>query len=153
MKKYHMIIIVVWIGLSLFLMVGSYKLGLGKLHKPGTGLMPFLIGVFLFLLSIWLLIADLLGKGAREGPSEEQRKVNFKKSGIVVASLILYGLLLEKLGFLVVTFLLLFFLFWGMGVRRNAALAASVLTVLASYFVFTYLGLRFPPGVFRLVGL
>ena len=60
MKRYHPIIIVFWIGLSLFLMVHSYKLGLGRLRDPGPGLMPFIIGVLMFVPSAYLLIAELL---------------------------------------------------------------------------------------------
>jgi hypothetical protein len=41
MKKYHPIIIAIWVGPGLCLMVFSYKLGLGKLRSPGPGLMPF----------------------------------------------------------------------------------------------------------------
>jgi len=130
----------------------AYQLGIGKLRSPGPGLMPFIVGGFLFLLSCFLLMVTLFRKAFREESVEEQRGVNFRKLAIVVASLVLYGLLLERLGFLVVTFLLLFFLFWGMGIRRGSALVASLITVLATYFVFTYLGLRFPPGILRLVG-
>jgi 4-hydroxybenzoate polyprenyltransferase len=107
MKKYHPIIIAIWIGLSLCLIVFSYKLGLGKLRSPGPGLMPFSIGGLLLLISLCLLMVDLFKKSAEDKPSEEQRKVNFKKVGMVAASLILYGLLLERLGFPVTTLWLL----------------------------------------------
>jgi putative tricarboxylic transport membrane protein len=152
MKKYHPIIIAIWIGLSLCLIVFSYKLGLGKLRSPGPGLMPFSIGGLLLLISLCLLMVDLFKKSAEDKPSEEQRKVNFKKVGMVAASLILYGLLLERLGFPVTTFLLLLFLFRIMGVRWLTALVASALTALITYGSFTYLGVRLPSGIFRLMG-
>jgi putative tricarboxylic transport membrane protein len=149
-----MIIIVVWIGLSFFLISSSYKLGLGRLNNPGPGLMPFLIGVLLLLLSLYAVSANLFRKGGRdETIKNETSSVNFGKLGIVVALLVLYGLFLETLGFLIVTFLFLFFLFWNMGTRLISALIASVLTVLVSYFVFAYFGVRFPPGILRLVGI
>lgn len=147
-----MILIVAWLGLSLFLMVFSYKLGLGRLSSPGSGLMPFLIGAFLFLLSLYDLISNLFGKGPKDIVLEEGKQVNFQKLVIVIVSLTLYGLLLEKLGFLVITFLLLFFLFWGLGTKRISAIVASVLSILVTYFVFTYFGMRFPPGILRFVG-
>jgi putative tricarboxylic transport membrane protein len=135
MKKYHPIIIAIWIGLSLCLIVFSYKLGLGKLRSPGPGLMPFSIGGLLLLISLCLLMVDLFKKSAEDKPS-----------------LILYGLLLERLGFPVTTFLLLLFLFRIMGVRWLTALVASALTVLITYGSFTYLGVRLPSGIFRLMG-
>ena len=154
MKKYNMIIFVIWIGLGLFLMAFSYwKTGLGGFHSPGPGLTPFLIGALLLLLSLFSLITNLLGKGIREELLEEQRQVSFRKFNAVVASLIFYGLFLEILGFMVCTFLLLFFLFWGMGSRLRSAIVTSVLSILVTYFVFTYLGIRFPPGILTLIGI
>jgi hypothetical protein len=41
-----------WIGLSIFAMVGSYRLELGNFREPGAGLMPFLIAAVLFLVAI-----------------------------------------------------------------------------------------------------
>ena len=154
MKKHHIYPIIFWIALSFFLMIFSYiKLGLGVFHNPGPGFMPFLIGALLLLLSLLLLITTLTGKGARAKPLEEKREVNFRKFSAVVVSLILYGLFLEILGFVVCTFLLLFFLFWGMGTRLRAALVTSTLTILITYFVFTYFGIRFPPGILTLIGI
>jgi hypothetical protein len=44
------------------------------------------------------------------------------------------------------------FLFRIMGVRWLTALVASALTVLITYGSFTYLGVRLPSGIFRLMG-
>jgi hypothetical protein len=38
-------------------------------------------------------------------------------------------------------------LFWKMGSKMIFALVISFLTVLITYFVFTYLGVRFPGGI------
>lgn len=148
-KKYHIIPILCWIGLSFFLMILSYKLGLGRLRDPGPGLMPFLVGVFLLLTSLFLLRASLFRKGIRdETGKEEPGQTNFLKIGIVLVSLFAYAFLLEILGYCLVTFLVLFFLFRSMGSKWSFSLVVSVLTVLISYFLFTYLGIRFPWGIF-----
>jgi putative tricarboxylic transport membrane protein len=152
MKRYHPVVIVVWIGLSLCLMALSYKLGLGKLRNPGAGLMPFAIGGLFFLTSAWLLIVELLKGSVKEKTLKEQKKIDSKKVCLVTASLVLYGLLLEKIGFPVSTFLLLFFLFRFMAMRWTSALASSALTVAVTHISFTYLGVRLPSGVFRAMG-
>jgi putative tricarboxylic transport membrane protein len=134
-------------------MTFSYlKLGLGEFRNPGPGLMPCLIGTFLVALSSLLLITTLVGKGDREELLDKKTQVNYRRFCGVVVSLILYGLLLEILGFVLCTFLLLFVLFWGMGLRIRFALTTSVLTVLITHFVFSYFGLRFPPGILTLLG-
>ena len=148
-KKYHIIPILCWIGLGFFLMILSYKLGLGRLHNPGPGLMPFLVGVFLLLTSLFFLKASLFRKGIRDETGEEEPgQTNFLKIGIVLVSLFAYAFLLEILGYCVVTFLVLFFLFRSMGSKWSFSLVVSVLTVLITYFLFTYLGIRFPWGIF-----
>lgn len=152
MKRYHPLVILVWIGLSFCLMVLSYKLGLGKLRNPGAGLMPFAIGGLFFLASAWLLIVELLKGSVDDESLKEQKKINVRKVCLVTASLTLYGLLLETLGFPVSTFILLSFLFRLMAMRWASALASSALTVAVTYVSFTYLGVRLPSGIFRAMG-
>jgi glucan phosphoethanolaminetransferase (alkaline phosphatase superfamily) len=62
-------------------------------------------------------------------------------------------LLLNILGFIISTFLLLLVMFFSLGVKKIRAAVVSLISTLASYFLFTYLGMRFPPGILRLIGL
>jgi hypothetical protein len=155
----NMIIVVFCIGLGLFLMIFGYNMGTGNFIKPGPGLMPFLLGASFVLLSFPIgyleLVASRSRKQTGDTPVEEDKKenVSHKKQAMVIGSLILYGLLMGKLGFLIATFLLLASLFWILGVKRIGALGGSFVTVLALYILFAYLGMRLPHGVLRLVGL
>jgi len=151
-KKYDMLPGLFWICLSLFIMAGSYKLGLEDFHNPGAGLMPFLLGGALFLVSIPLVVKSLSKREARNTPGEAtlSGKINAWKVGSVSGSLLAYALLLEKLGFLITTTLLFVFLFKVAGSSKwRTVLAASVFTVIISYLVFTSLGLRFPKGIWK----
>ncbi len=151
MKKYHMIVIIFWIGLSLFVTVFSYKLGLGSLHNPGPGLMPFLLGLLLLIISFPLLVQSLLKKSREdEVVNKGQRQKYFRKIGFVLVSLFTYAFLLETLGYLIVTTLFFILLFRGMGNRWTTVCVASVLTVLLTYFVFTFFGVKFPAGILRI---
>jgi signal transduction histidine kinase len=85
---------------------------------------------------------------------EERSRINISKISLVLASLFFYGLFLERLGYLIVTLLTMIILFWGVGLKRwSSILVASCLTVLITYFLFTYLGVRFPPGILRFLGI
>jgi hypothetical protein len=54
---------------------------------------------------------------------------------------------------LITSFLILVFLFRSTGSKGwRFALITSGVTAFVTYFVFTYLGLRFPTGIFRLGG-
>jgi len=140
-------------GLSLFVMTFSHRLGLGGFHNPGPGLTPFLLGLLLLLISLYVLIKSLLKKGrGDETPGEGQSRTSYGKMGLVLVALFAYSFLLERLGFLITTWIFLFLLFRSVGNRWITALVASTSTVLATYFVFTFFGVRFPLGVLELGG-
>ena len=163
MKKYQFIPTLFWIGLSLFVMFFSYRLGLEDktglegIHNPGPGLMPFIVALSLLFISLYLLIRPLLKKSAQGKTirivKEEMKNPNYGKMILVLACLFGYAFLLEPLGYLVTTCLALLLLFKGMGVKWGSALFASLTTTLVTYFVFTYLGLLFPEGIIKLQGV
>jgi putative tricarboxylic transport membrane protein len=161
-KKYQFIPTLFWIGLSLFVMIFSYQLGLEdktgleEVHNPGPGLMPFLTALLLLLISLYLLVSPLLKKNQSkpiETREEESGKPNYGKMLLVLASLFGYAFLLEPLGYLVTTSLALLLLFKTMGTKWGSAVFASLTTTLVTYFVFTYLGLLFPDGILSLQGV
>ena len=138
-------------GLSVFAMVHSLSLGLKGITGPGPGLMPFLVGLLLFLTSIYLLVTSFLKR--QEGDSlreERQSNVSLGKLTLVVASLLAYAVFMERLGFLITTTLLLITLLKGMGSKKwSSVVLASVSISLITYFAFTYLRLRLPMGILR----
>jgi putative tricarboxylic transport membrane protein len=148
-NTYHIISLLVWIGLGFFVMFFSYQLGLGRLHNPGPGLMPFLLGFFLWFISCYLLLTSLHKKEGDRAVKEEPSRSNLGKLSMVLASLFAYALLLEPLGFLMTTFFTLIFLFRTTNNRWSSVLLASVLTVFFSYVIFTYLGIQFPKGILK----
>ena len=152
MKHYYYQLIppLFWIGLSLFVMVLSYRMGLGGFHAPGPGMMPFLIGVVLFLTSSYLLGKSLSKKAGREEIlCEEKGETNYGKIGLVLGSLFLFAFLLETLGYVVVTSLFFVLLFRSIGNRWRTVFVASALAVFITYFGFTFLGVKFPLGILK----
>ncbi len=129
-------------------MIHSYSLGLRGITGPGPGLMPFLVGLLLFLTAVYLLVSSLFSKKKDEIRPGGQSKASPWKTGLAVISLLVYALLMEMLGFVITTTLLLIALFKGMGTKKwSSVLIASVLTSLITYFGFTYLRLRLPAGI------
>ena len=137
-------------GLGLFVMVLSHQLGLGGLHNPGPGFMPFLLGCFLCTTSFYTLLTSPRKREESGGAAKDERgQIDFGKLCLVLASLFAYPLLLERLGYLITTLLILIILFRTMNNRWSSVLLASVLTVLISFLLFTYLGIRFPKGILK----
>ena len=96
----------VWLGLAIFVAVPSYALKLGTLHQPGPGFFPFWGAIVLGTLSAVLLVSS---RSRREADSASGARSWTPL--IVAGGLLAYVLLLERLGFVVVTFLFLLFLF------------------------------------------
>ncbi len=151
MKRFHILLVMFWMGLGVFAMVHAYSLGLKGFAGPGPGLMPFLVGLLLLVASFYLFVSSLLKR--REGDktsNEGLNRVSLGKTSLAVASLIAYALFMESLGFLITTSLLLITLFKGMGSKKwSSVVIASVLTSLITYLVFTYLRIRLPMGILR----
>ena len=151
MKKYYFILNIFWIGLSLFVMLFSYKYGLGEVRNPGPGFLPFLLGFLLLLFSTYSFLGSLIRRGIKDEENEAKRgQIHYRRILSVLVSMVGYVILLEPLGYLVDTFLLLIILFVSAGSRKwGLVLIASALTVMATYFLFLYLGLRFPMGILK----
>ncbi len=143
-----------WVALGAALCIGSLKLGLGTINQPGVGFVPFLAGSLLALVGFILGVSKAFEKTTRKEDPENIVDISIKDFGkrrvYTLVILVLYTLSLESLGFLIATFLLLFFLFKIMEPRRwLAPIFISVFSVIISYLVFNvWLKINFPQGIF-----
>lgn len=136
--KKDLIPAIVWMILGLLVVIGSYKLGIGHLHNPGSGLMPFLFGIFLIFVSLLLLVQSLRNIRAETRKEESiWAGVELWRMSVIVAIQLAYGLILERVGFSAATFCCLFILFKFSGSERVVkALIATSITVILSYLLF-----------------
>ena len=125
----------------------SFTLGLGTVHAPGPGFVPFLAGGLLIVLTIAALIETRPEMKVRKW-SELFGGERWRAVVGILGSLFLYALVMDILGFLLSTFLILTFLFKiSEGQRWKVALGASILTMVLTYFLFEYfLQINFPRG-------
>ncbi|MBA4392527.1 MAG: hypothetical protein C0407_03140 [Desulfobacca sp.] len=148
MKRSNLIINSIWIVFSLAVCLESWRLDVGTLHAPGPGFLPFITGLLLGILALIAFIQALLKK-----PSQDRSFLSFGdyliKVGVLAGALIVYVLLLNTLGFLVGTFLLLLFLFRIMEpLKWKTVILASLITLAAVYLLFdVFLGTRLPQGI------
>ena len=136
-------------------MAVSYQMSLGTLHTPGPGLLPFLLGSLLIIVSLPLLVGSLLRfKPTVPGTGEMGiwAEVEFKNVLIILIALVAYALLLERLGFLLTAFLFLFVLFATFYPRKwFFALGVSLITILVTYALFVMaLRVELPSGLLRI---
>ncbi len=111
----------------------SWKIGLGSPAKPGPGFMPFLAGLLLAALSFVLVIQVLL---SRTAPTWET-KILWKNILAVLAAMVAYGLLLDKIGFVLITFAFVVILMKVIEPQSwLRAVLGGAISSLASYLLF-----------------
>jgi putative tricarboxylic transport membrane protein len=145
--------ILFFLSLGLYVTWASRGLGVGTLYRPGPGLMPFYLGLGLVLVASMLLYLSLERSQKEEKAGKQVQAIDYLRIAIVVTALVVYSLVIEKLGYIAATLFLLVILYFCSGSKKTFAVMASILTVLITYFGFTYLGVRFPPGILAVFGL
>ena len=137
-----------WMVVSVLTIILSSKLPFGSFANPGAGFLPLLVAGLMFLLSFILFIQSF-SKG------EGGIKTHWARSGtgrvlLILVSLLFYGLFLEKLGFILMTFLLMGFLLLAIGkVKKSVVFLLSFLSSLGCYGVFQlWLNVQLPKGIF-----
>jgi len=137
-----------WIGLffvlfSTYICVESLRLGLGTFHRPGAGFISFYCGIVLGVLSV------ILGLGFLRNAEEQESWGNWRRILLLLVAILIFTLLLEKLGFLPSTFLLIFLVLKGVERRGwGFSLGIALLVAVASYVVFnTLLKADLPAGL------
>jgi hypothetical protein len=133
-----------WLVFALLVMTESIRLGLGSIGSPGAGLFPFLTALLLAVLALLLVVENL--KKAKGDKSVWAGETNWMNLLSVLVSMLVYGLAINHVGFSIVTFFFLLFLFRKIDpVSWPASLIGSLITVGVSYLIFnTWLQCQLP---------
>jgi putative tricarboxylic transport membrane protein len=126
-------------------------MGLGTLHQPGPGFLFFWTGIFLSIMSLIVVIRAWITQRDEGAEKLIFGGQNLLKIILVLVFVFLYALLMETLGFIVVTLLLFLFL---LGVVEKKSWVLTTLTSLAvtvgAYLIFeTGLQSQLPGGLVR----
>jgi putative tricarboxylic transport membrane protein len=137
-KRTYVIVNIFWLVLSTAVCVESWSLKVGGLHNPGPGFLPFYTAILLGFLALISLLQTL--KESEGSASKIWGGIQFGKLAILLGALFLYVFLLDWLGFLLGTFLLLLVLFrivepYGW----KTILLSSLLTIGGMYLFFVIL--------------
>jgi hypothetical protein len=137
----------VLLAFALFAISQARGLRFGTIASPGPGFFPLCLAAALCLSAVGLLV-----RAWRMAPTGARAPMfGLRRTAVAgtLASLLVYALVLEWLGFLLATFALLVFFFRAL--QRQSWLvvvAGSLATSLLSYLVFkTWLGVNLPGGL------
>jgi putative tricarboxylic transport membrane protein len=140
-----------WLFISSAAFAGSLRLGIGTAESPGMGFMPAAASVVLGILSLVLLVKAVIKK-MQDMTADTTAAILGKNAFMVLIAVVIYAIVMPKLGYLIGTFLLMTFLYWFLerngikGLLRGTII--SLLTTVASYYLFAVLlHCSFPVGI------
>ena len=127
--------------------VGAYRLGLGSVHNPGPGFMPFATATLLALMALGQLVRVAMAPDEGSGGATAFATSRWGVVTIVLGTLFGAGFMLERAGFSVATFLMLVVLF-GVVARKRwwVTLLWAALVVAAARLLSRALGMPLPEG-------
>lgn len=104
MKRIFFYANIFWLLFSLITCIESYRIRLGEIDKPGPGFFPFSVGLVMLGLSLVALFQST-GKKNDTEKAVSQEPIRWWNIVIILAATLAYALTIEKIGFLVNTFL------------------------------------------------
>ena len=137
-----------WLCFAVLMTIQSYRLGLGTLHQPGPGFLFFWVNIILGIMSLVIFFQAWAGKKTESPHPALFGGQNIPKIIFVLISLFLYVILMETVGFILVTF---FFFIYLLGIiekkRWFFTAFVSILVTVISYLIFeVWLQSQLPRG-------
>lgn len=133
--------------LSLLYTICARGYSFGTLTAPKTGFLPQLVGFIAIIVSGYLLVLSLLGKGDAK---TIKMNCDFRRLALLVLTMIFYIVLFKPLGYLISTILLLIITMKiGQVKGWKAPVIVSIITAIFFYMVFKmFLSVPLPTGMF-----
>lgn len=120
---------VMFMAISIYFIVESVPMG-------GEGVFPLICSVIQLITAIYLLIKTLL----KRETTVKLDGLDAKKTLLTVVALVIYVLVLDRIGYCISTFLLVVFIIWFLGYRNwKVTLPCAALTVAATFLIFDVL--------------
>jgi len=126
--------------------IGAWRLGPGTVHNPGPGFMPLAVAALLALMALGRLLRVLAESNDASNPRPFEGS-RWSVVAIVMGTLAVFGLAIERAGFTLSTVFLLLVLFGPVARKRWwVALAAAVAIAVVARIGLTAVGMQLPRG-------
>ena len=137
-----------WLLFSLLTCVEAYRLGLGAISQPGPGFFPFSAGFVMLILSLAALFQSM-AKEKKVEKANRQEPFRWWNIVIILIAVTAYAFSLEKIGFLINTFLFICLLLKVVEPQTwKTAIIGGLITTIAANLVFNViLRAQIPSGI------
>ena len=139
-----------WLLFAVVMGLQAARLPMGEMKEPGAGFFPLLIAVVTGVLAFLALIESRKAKAApRQKEASSAEPLRWWSLVIILVALVAYALTLEKVGFMVGTFLFMLLLvkFVEPQTWTKSLVAALITAVTAELFFNVLLTAQIPQGI------
>ena len=152
MKRYDRVCSLICLAFAGMIIYLSFSVPMGRISKPGPAFMPFWVAVTLALLSILLWVEAGRRKESSAPVPFLSGEGRWSSVMMTVGALLGYAFLVEPVGFLISTLVLLLFLFRFIGnLKWWVVFTGMLLVTLMTHVLFKVaLKVQLPAGLFRL---
>ncbi len=142
-----------WMGFGSIFAVSALQQGLFAKGLPGPGLLPFISGVALIAISLFVLVPALYKADKGHGNGVPMAPGGLKKAVLAIIALLAYSILLEPIGYLIVTFAFILFATRLMAKGRWwVSVTVAAVASAASYVLFVVLlSVSLPKGLLAFI--
>ena len=142
-----------WIGMGVLICLLAWKSKIGSFHEPGPGFVAFISGIFVSMIGLVMGLSELLSKISLRSSTDLNQTFSIASWPRLIYTMVLllsYALLLNTLGYILTTFLVMWGLFYDREKSRWVSSGlASLISVGVTYLVFqVWLRCQFPRGLF-----
>lgn len=121
--------------------IGSTNYSFGQSARPGPGYFPMLLGVIMAILGALVTLQSMAGKDR----GEPIGSVTWKPLLLILGAVVVFGLLLPRLGLIITVPILVFMASLAADFRWGSVIGASIVLTAFSWAAFVYgLGLTIP---------
>jgi len=140
----------IFLFIGIYGLIFTFQLPMGSWREPGPGILP--LGLSILLLGsgvLWLIFGKTTGRGKNKIDWPDLRLKLITPLKILCVT-VAFALSLDKLGFLLTSFLYLFILFfWISKFKLWTAIGIALLTGAGSWYFFDkLLAVQLPQGIF-----
>jgi len=139
-----------WLVFSIYIAVESYRLDLGNWHEPGPGYFAFGAALLFGSMALAVFVKSLKQTSALKGEIGSAERFRWQHVVMVLIAMVLYTLLLNTIGFVLCTFLIVVFFIKVVALQRlMKSIMVGLCMAIGSYLLFSFfLKAPLPRGFF-----
>jgi len=148
--------------LSTIYTVNALGVRIGTFQAPGPGFLPIIIGFGAIAIATFILVDKLIRlkqhkvvnlvaeQNVEEQAAAVDENINIKRTIQFILGTVAYIVLLRPLGFVLTSVIIMFYLFYIMGIKGLVRqIIYALLSASVAYLIFVnWLGVPFPKGIF-----